>query len=51
MAKKEISEFFFFFITRPSHGLLPVLGPLGSGTEATNQPSPALRLLGYPIVF
>ena len=37
----------FFFITRPSPGLLPVLGPLGSGTDATHQPSPALRLLGY----
>ena len=37
----------FFFSTRPSLGLLPVLGPLGSGTEATHQPSPALRLLGY----
>ena len=38
--------FFIFFITRPSTGLLPVLGPLGSGTDATHQPSPALRLLG-----
>ena len=38
---------FFFFSTRPSLGLLPVLGPLGSGTDTTHQPSPALRLLGY----
>ena len=37
----------FFFSTRPSPGLLPVLGPLGSGTDPTHQPSPALRLLGY----
>ena len=38
---------FFLFSTRPPPGLLPVLGPLGSGTDATHQPSPALRLLGY----
>ena len=37
---------FFFSSTRPPPGLLPVLGPLGSGTNATHQPSPALRLLG-----
>ena len=29
---------FFFFSTRPPPGLLPVLGPLGSGTDATHQP-------------
>ena len=39
--------FLFLFSTRPPPGLLPVLGPLGSGTDATHQPSPALRLLGY----
>ena len=38
---------FIFFSSRPSPGLLPVLGPLGSGTDATCQPSPAVRLLGY----
>ena len=43
-----IETFFsFFFSSRPPPGLLPVLGPLGSGTDATHQPSPALRLLGY----
>ena len=26
---------FYFFSTRPSPRLLPVLGPLGSGTDAT----------------
>ena len=50
--KTFIIVFFIFFIfylfsTRPSPGLLPVLGPLGSGTDATHQPGPALRLLGY----
>ena len=39
--------FFYLFSTRPSPLLLPVLGPLGSGTYATHQPGPALRLLGY----
>ena len=34
-----------FFCTRPSPGLLPVLGPLVSGTDTTHQPSPALKLL------
>ena len=34
-----------FFRSRPSPGLLPVLGPLGGGTDTTHQPSPALRLL------
>ena len=29
----------FFFSTRPPPGLLPVLGPLGSGTDATHLPS------------
>ena len=38
--------FFFFFCTGPFPGLLPVLGPLGSGTDATHQPGPPLRLLG-----
>ena len=38
--------FFFSFSTRPPLGLLPVLGPLGSGKDTTHQPSPALRLLG-----
>ena len=38
--------FFFFFSTCFLPGLLPVLGPLGSGTDATQKPSPALRLLG-----
>ena len=38
--------FFFFFCTRPPPGLLSVLGPLGSFTDTTHQPSPALRLLG-----
>ena len=33
-----------FFCTRPPPGLLPVLGPLGSGTDATHLPSPAKRL-------
>ena len=37
---------FFIFSTRPSPGLLPVMGPLGNGTDTTHQPSPALRLLG-----
>ena len=37
---------FFLFSTRPPPGLLPVLGPLGRGTDATHQPGPALRLLG-----
>ena len=37
----------YFFSTRPSPGLLPVLGPLESGTDATHQQGPALRLLGY----
>ena len=34
---------FFIFLssTRPPLGLLPILGPLGSGTDATHQPSPA----------
>ena len=44
-----------FFCTRPPPGLLPVLVPLGSGTDATHQPSPALRLLGithsYELAF
>ena len=49
----SIKDFFWgfylecnFFCTRFSPGLLPVLGPLGSGTDTTHQPSPALRLLG-----
>ena len=37
-------KFFLLFSTRPSPGLLPVLGPLGSGTDTTHKPSPALRL-------
>ena len=37
---------FYILCTRPSPGLLPVLGPLGSGTDTTHQPGPALRLLG-----
>ena len=36
-----------FFLFSPPLGLLPVLGPLGNGTDATHQPSPALRLLGW----
>ena len=42
----KIICFLCFFSSRPSPGLLPVLGPLGSGTDTTHQPSPALRLLG-----
>ena len=45
------SQLLLFFCTRPSLGLLPVLGPLGSGTDATHQPSPALRLLGFIVHF
>ena len=41
-----LHDFFFFFSTRPSPGLLLVLGPLGSGSDTTHQPGPALRLLG-----
>ena len=36
--------YLLLFSTRPSPGLLPVLGPLGSGTDATHLPSPALQL-------
>ena len=36
--------FFIFFVPALALGLLPVLGPLGSGTDATHLPSPALRL-------
>ena len=43
----ENDQALLFFSTRPSLGLLPVLGPLGSGTDTTHQPSPALRLLGF----
>ena len=44
--QKKYIFYFFIFSTRPFPGLLPVLGPLGSGTDTTHQPSPALRLLG-----
>ena len=40
-------DVFCFFSTGPPPRLLPVLAPLGSGTEATHQPSPALRLFGF----
>ena len=39
-------HFFSSFSSRPPPGLLTVLGPLGSGKDATHQPSPALSLLG-----
>ena len=38
----------FFFSTRPSLGLLPVLGPLGGGTDATHLPSPSLSVVRAP---
>ena len=42
--------YLLFFCTRPSLGLLPVLVPLGSGTDTTHQPGPALRLLGCLVI-
>ena len=45
--KKFFKLLIVFFCTRPPPGLLPVLGPLGSGTDATHLPSPALRLKGW----
>ena len=36
--------FFFYLVPCASPGLLPVLGPLGSGTDATHLPCPALWL-------
>ena len=33
---------FLFFLYPPPPGLLPVLGPLGSWTDATHLPCPAL---------
>ena len=47
--KIKLFNFFFLFFSCPSPGLLPVLGPLGSGTDATHQPGPALWLLGLMI--
>ena len=35
---------FFYLVPCPPPGLLPVLGPLGSGTDATHLPCPALQL-------
>ena len=37
----------FLFSSCPPPGLVPVLGPLGSGTDATHLLSPALRLKGW----